>query len=157
MLDKVIGYVHIILAVIVTSYFLWSGASLDNYFIIYFCLLNISWVLFNDECLITYFHKVYTDGTYKMGQNKSISDYNLVLGDQLSARFIDLLLFMYLFNMCVILNRATNKLPALAVILSYVMYIGYLRSTGSSGSGLVKSVHLFVNALVVMFLLYKRK
>lgn len=155
MLDKAVAYLHIGLSAVVASYFLWSGAGLDKYFIVYFCLLNISWVLFNDECLISYFHKIHMDDSYKMGANKSISDYDLVLGERLSGQFVNLLLFMYLFNMFVILNRVDNKLPVLAVILSYMTYIVLLRLNNSTP--VVKSVHLLVNAIVVMFLLYKRK
>jgi hypothetical protein len=160
MLDKAVGYVHIGLSVVVASYFLWSGLfkDLDKYFVIYFCLLNISWVLFNDECLISYFHKIHTDGSYKMGENKSVSDYDLVLGEEHSAVFVNLLLFMYLINMCVILYFAVNKMPSLAVILSYMMYIASLRlDVGPKWSKFIRSAHMLVNGLVVAFLLYKRK
>jgi hypothetical protein len=160
MFDKVVGYVHIGLAVIVISYFLWSGLfrGLDNYFIIFFCLLNISWVLFNDECLISYFHKIHADDSYKIGENKSLSDYDLVLGEAHSATFVNLLLFMYLINMCVILYFAVNKMPSLAVILSYMMYIASLRlEVGPKWSKFIRSTHMLVNGLVVAFLLYKRK
>jgi hypothetical protein len=159
MFDLAVGYFHIFISAAAGSYFLWSDRTYDKYYIIFFCLLNISWILFSDECLLTYLFKIYSDEKYKLGTDNRVSDYDIVFGEELSPKVVILLLFMYLVNMCVVLYYSVNKLPAVATILAYLMYVVMLRIENVSATTAtnIKSVNLLVNALVVMFLLYQRK
>jgi len=159
MFDLAVGYFHILISAAAASYFIWSERTYDKYFIVFFCLLNISWILFSDECLLTYLFKIYSDEKYKLGTDNRVSDYDIVFGEEISPTVVVFLLFMYLLNMCVVLYYSVYKLPAFAAILVYLMYVVMLRleNVPATIAANIKSVNLLVNALVVMFLLYQRK
>lgn len=158
MLDRLIGISHILSSLFVSSYFIWRSLQLDFYYIIYFCILNISWVLFNDECAISYLHKVYYDDKHKLGENVRISDYDLLLGEKNSDVFVNLLLFMYLANLCIILFNAKSKIPIFIVILSYVTYMTSLKtSTCPFTKETIEKSHIALNLLVLAFFLFRKK
>jgi len=157
MLDRLIGISHIGLSLFVSSYFIWRSQHLDFYYIIYFCILNISWIVFNNECAISYFHKLYYDDKYKLGANARISDYDLLLGEKYSDLFVNLLLFMYFTNLCIILSHAKSKIPIFIVILSYVTYMTSLRTNICSFTKeTIAKSHLALNLLALAFFLFRK-
>jgi hypothetical protein len=150
MFDWFIGFIHIGLALFISSYFIWRSLKLDFYYIICFCILNISWVIFNNECAISYLHKLFHDDKYKLGDNARISDYDLLLGEKNSYIFVNVLLFMYFANLCVILYHSKSKIHICAVILSYIIYITSLRSNVDSyKKDIIKYTHLGLNSIIL--------
>jgi hypothetical protein len=132
MVDVIIGTIHIIFSFAISIYSLWRRPSYDFLYLLYFLLLNISWILMKNECAVSYLIKTLEDDSYKLGENLAVGDYEAVLGPKLSAWFLNFILFMYAFNVSVILLKShfprKVKMFVLASLASYLVYIFSLRS-----------------------------
>lgn len=131
MIDKIIGLIHIILSFILSLYFIWRKDEYDIYFILYFCIINISWVFMKNECIISYMAKKLHNNDYKLGDNIDIEDYDSVIGPEISNFFLNYVLLMYIVNLLVIVYisdiKTVLKVSLLGVLFSYTSYILSLR------------------------------
>ena len=132
MIDKIIGLFHIILSFIASIYFIWRNNYLDTYYILYFCIINISWVLMKNECIVSYISKKLENNDYKMGETTDLKDYETILGSEISNVFLNYLLTMYIVNLLLIVYTSNIKNPLkislLGVIFSYTLYILSLKN-----------------------------
>ena len=131
MIDKIIGLIHIILSFILSLYFIWRKDEYDIYFILYFCIINISWVFMKNECIISYMAKKLHNNDYKLGDNLNIEDYNSVISPEISNFFLNYVLLMYIVNLLVIVYisdiKTVLKVSLLGVLFSYTSYVLSLR------------------------------
>lgn len=131
MIDKIIGLIHIILSFIISLYFIWRKDEYDIYYILYFCIINISWVFMKNECIISYMAKKLHNNDYKLGDNIDIEDYDSVIGPEISNFFLNYVLIMYIVNLLVIVYisdiKTVLKVSLLGVLFSYTSYILSLR------------------------------
>lgn len=131
MIDKIIGLIHIILSFILSLYFIWRKDEYDIYFILYFCIINISWVFMKNECIISYMAKKLHNNDYKLGDTLDIEDYDSVIGPEISNFFLNYVLLMYIVNLLVIVYisdiKTVLKVSLLGVLFSYTSYVLSLR------------------------------
>ena len=131
MIDKIIGLIHIILSFILSLYFIWRKDEYDIYFILYFCIINISWVFMKNECIISYMAKKLHNNDYKLGDNLNIEDYDSVISPEISNFFLNYVLLMYIVNLLVIVYisdiKTVLKVSLLGVLFSYTSYVLSLR------------------------------
>ena len=123
---EIIGFIHVALCSIISLYWLWSRKAFDPLYLFFFLSLNLSWVLMNNECVISYFFKVLENPNYKMGQNNEVKDFEPVLGKMGAALFNQYLITMNVINLFVILSRSfdsTGKIAIALFLLSYTLYI----------------------------------
>jgi hypothetical protein len=123
---QIIGIIHIILSAIISVYFLFSPKSFDIYYVLYFLLLNLSWIYMANECFFAYLFKKLENADYKMGSNTELADYKAVLGDIPAEMFRQYLLTAYFINLVFILSRSftgNDKIILGLVTLTYIIYI----------------------------------
>lgn len=147
-----IAYIHVITSFIISIYFVYRNPKYDIYYLLYFCLLNISWTVFHNECLISYIFKKYNDTAYVLGENTDIIDYEIVLGKEYSTVFLKYILIMYAFNLLFILYSLKSlSLPIITVFLSFMIYILSLRENVSSDTKKIfQQINLISNILLLI-------
>ena len=155
MLSNILGYLHIILGVFLSLYFLWRNQVLDVFYILYFIGMNISWVLFNNECVVSYIFKRMNNPNYKMGENIKIDDYDHILGTTGSSIFTHFLLIMYVINLIIVICLGDvdilSKKLLMVGIFSNLVYLFSLRSELSKqNKDIIKYSHLGLNLGVLV-------
>lgn len=123
---QIIGIIHIILSAIISVYFLFGTKSFDIYYVLYFLLLNLSWIYMANEFFFAYLFKKIENADYIMGSNTELTDYKAVLGDLPAEMFRQYLLTAYFVNLVFILSRSftgNEKIILGLVTLSYIIYI----------------------------------
>jgi hypothetical protein len=116
------------MSVVVAFYFVWRRPSFDKYFLLYFILMNLSWVLFKDECLISYIYKKVENPDYVLGETNTVDDYDRIFGKELSKIFLGILIpILYVFNLAVIGFNKKIWGAMLLGIASFIVYISSLR------------------------------
>lgn len=139
MIEKLIVYFHLCLVLAEFTYPFWRSNFLDTYYLIFFTLLNMSWILLKNECLISYLYKISQDRNYTLGKNLSLFDFETVLGLE-NAQFMVLFLFgAFVVNLLIILYYTELKFSILALIFVFLAYIFIIRTTLSEN---IKSILL---------------
>ena len=148
MLKDLVAYIHITFSLILTTYFLWRSEFLDLYALLYFILMNLSWVIFNNECLVSYLYKKLNDSNYFLGKTTTIDDYILVLGETNAHIFVEYLIpLIYIGNIGAVLYFGkidkTLKYGMALGLLSYISYTISLRldKTYERTKNTIKIVH----------------
>lgn len=155
MLQVIIAYVHLLLSIIVCAYCLWRKDAYDKYYILYFVLLNLSWLLFNDECLISFIFKKIQNPGYSLGDTNDIKDVVLILGKPISQLLLDYVIpFMYIINiLCIVYFGKVNEVVKnllVAGIISYSLYTYALKAHfNKSSTSVIRIAHgLIFSALL---------
>jgi hypothetical protein len=159
MFDSFVGLVHIILSFLISIYFVWRKSSYDIYFIIYFAIINISWVILNNECLISYIYKLFLNADYQLGDNSEVQDYNIWLGDAGANIFLNYVLIMYSLNMIYILLSDCCHAIKVPVFLSLIMYLFYVVSIRTNGlnKSLIGRTNLVSNLILLSGIIFNYK
>lgn len=149
-----IPYIHVLMSFIVSLYFIYSNSAYDIYYILYFCLVNISWVVFYNECILSYIYKKLDDHTYKIGDTTDIKDYTIVLGNKGATIFLNYILIMYAFNIMYLLFYSTSieslKIPIALSFITFMLYITILRAKLSPETQrTVQGIHFITNSIVL--------
>lgn len=155
MVPTLLAYVHVIMSIMVAFYFVWRQPSFDMYFLLYFILMNLSWVLFRDECLLSYIYKKLENPAYTLGDTVTIDDYDLVFGKDLSKIFLGIFIpLLYVLNL-VIIGHSMPKTRGFILIgiASFAAYIASLRSSDSN-KALIKYGHGSIYTGLLGVLLY---
>ena len=144
------------MSVLICGYCLWRKDAYDKYYIIYFILLNLSWLLFNDECLISFIFKKLQDPGYSLGDTNDIKDVVVILGKPISQILLDYVIpLMYVINiLCIISFGKINELVKnllVAGIISYCLYTYAVKTRISSSS---RSVIRMIHGLIFSTLLF---
>ena len=142
MVPTLLAYIHVVMSIVVAFYFVWRQPSFDVYFLLYFILMNLSWVLFKDECLLSYIYKKLEDPTYTLGDTVTIDDYDLIFGKDLSKIFLGIFIpILYVLNLAVIgYSMPRARVFILIGIASFAAYIASLRSSDTNKT-LIKYGH----------------
>jgi len=123
---QIIGIIHIILSAVISVYFIFGTKSFDIYYVLYFLLLNLSWIFMANECFFAYLFKKIENADYIMVSNTELTDYKAVLGDLPAEMFRQYLLTAYFINLVFILSRSftgNDKIILGLVTLTYIIYI----------------------------------
>ena len=167
MVEYYIGIFHLLFTFIGSIYFFWRNEFSDIIFILYCCLLNFSWLYLKDECLISYFIKMFKYSDYTLGKSSGVEDFDTVLGQNNSKYFLNYSLWMDLINIFIIvffgrINIIVATMTGLFAV-SRFLYVTTFRNTifNSEQSEYIKDLHfLFTTALfsyVVYLLNIKKK
>lgn len=154
MIANLIAYFHILLSFLAFTYVFWRTPTSDTYYLLFFGLLNISWIILKNECLLSYLYKAALDNNYKLGTTLNLFDFETIMGVNYARFFVYGLFIAFLLNLLVIATHSANKVPALALLASTVIYIYGVRTGNNFGN-----VLLLVDVPVVSwaaYLLYKR-
>lgn len=153
MLQQLVGVGHVVVSFVISIYFLWAPARFDYFYLVYFLLVNISWTLFKNECIVSYLFKVLENPGYQMGSTTDEADYGSVLGPTGSALFLNYVLLMYTVNLVVIglrLPQRNNKNLIVLTGVSYILYIAMLRQVENPDVKIaLQTIHGLVNAFVL--------
>lgn len=145
------GYLHILFPIIISLYGIWAPPFLDPLFVVYFLMLNISWIVFKNECIISYFYKKQQNPDYKLGDNIDVSDNEELVG-KASVKALSTYLFItYFINLVFILTRLKLEFETkVLVILSYVAYAIYMILLRLRPQWIVRVVHLGLYILTLI-------
>jgi hypothetical protein len=150
MFKEIFSYLHIICPFIISTYLFWRADTFDIFYVYYFITLNISWLLFKDECLISYIYKKINDPSYVLGASTNVDDFEYILGKNISDKMINYYIpFMYVLNFLVIiyLGKLENsvKIFMLLSVISYCIYIYSLKSNMNLNSRqFIKNIHTVI-------------
>ena len=161
MINNLIAYAHFIGSSIIATYFIWRRPEFDAYYLLYFILLNLSWVIFYNECLISYMFKKNNDPDYKMGDSNKVEDYDIVLGKPGAELFLNYVVpTLYSLNLIVIAffskmgKNINTKSYLVLAIFAYVIYMSSLRlPLNESERGKIKTLNgIFYGTLLCLTL-----
>ena len=129
-IKNIIGYLHLILALIKNTYaFIFpSILFLDVIYLILFALVPLSWIFLKRECFISYFIKKYENNDYKLGTNpfdhKDVS--NLFPNKTSYVLFQNISTFIYICSLIIVNNRAkiipNNIFYTTIILLLFYIY-----------------------------------
>jgi len=82
LIGKMIAVIHLIIAVAYSIYaFIVPSKFIYDYFYFVFLItLQISWVIFNHECPLSYLYKAYHYPNYNCGDTTTLDDFNELFG-----------------------------------------------------------------------------
>ena len=155
MFKEIFSYLHIICPFIISTYLFWRADTFDIFYVYYFITLNISWLLFKDECLISYIYKKINDPSYVLGASTNVDDFEYILGKNISDKIINYYIpFMYVLNFLVIiyLGKLENsvKIFMLLSVISYCIYIYSLKSNMNLNSRqFIKNIHTMIITVIL--------
>lgn len=161
MLGIGLAYIHVLFSVILSTYFLWRNDFLDIYALLFFIIMNLSWVIFNDECFISYLYKKINNPNYTLGETISIDDYKMVLGKRISNIYVHYCIpFIYMINILIVLYlgnfNTTIRLSMIAGILSYILYLYSLKIPVDTETKLiVKETHGVIYTGLLYMVIHK--
>lgn len=125
-----LGLVHSAWTVFIAFYAFLVPRQYDVYYMAYVLLLVMSWLLFKDECIVTYLYKKMMDPNYTMGENgMSLDDAADIFGKTLVENGIaGLMVFMTASIALVSYRSAFVPRPLwIAFVLGFVVYLLSLR------------------------------
>jgi hypothetical protein len=159
MLYIIIAHIHVLISFTVSIYFIYRQNQYDIYYVLYFCLLNISWTLFNNECLVSFMYKKLENNNYKLGETTDVEDYDIVLGEKNSMIFLNYILTMYAFNLMYLLFFSKSiesiKIPVIMAFLSFMLYIVILRNkTHSDKKDKIQGINFISNLILLRFIIH---
>uniref|UniRef100_A0A6C0KLY7 Uncharacterized protein n=1 Tax=viral metagenome TaxID=1070528 RepID=A0A6C0KLY7_9ZZZZ len=159
MINESIGFIHVLFSFIISLYFLWRNDTFDIIYIVYFILLNLSWLIMKNECLISYIIKRKNDSDYSLGDSTNIEDYELILGEKLSEMFLDYIRFMYVFNISFILvigdiDIFLKLLLGLFTFSCFFYMYSFKNTPFKKNTEYIKDVHMSLTIIVLSYILY---
>lgn len=155
---QIIGIIHIILSGIISVFFIWGPKSFDLYYVLYFLILNLSWIYMANECLFAYLFKKIENSEYIMGSNTELADYKAVMGDLPAEMFRQYLLTAYFINLVFILSRSFTGNEKIILGLATLTYIIYIQSIYFPNKTLKKisiNLHELICVLALVFFTLK--
>lgn len=153
---NVIAFLHVIFPLIISLYCLWAPPILDNLYVIYFIGLNISWLVFKDECLVSYVYKKLKQSDYKLGDDPSVADYDNLLGKNNAKIFVFYLLVMYLVNMVFVISRVGyTNITRILLVVSTFMYVVYVILFRINKKLLIYPLHILVYVITLIAVIYE--
>jgi hypothetical protein len=158
MLHSIIPYIHVLITFIVSIYFIYRQDHYDIYYLLYLSLVNISWTLFNNECIPSFIYKKLEDHNYKLGQTTDVKDYDLVFGKKNAMIFLNYIVIMYAFNIIYLLFFSKSiesiKIPVIIALLSYILYIVMIRiKVDSYKKDQIQGIHFISHVILLGFII----
>jgi hypothetical protein len=159
MTDELIGILHIISSFILSLYFLWRTTTFDHIYIMYLLLLNLSWILFKDECFVSYIFKKGKDNNYELGDSpQDIKDYETILGKEKTYIFVYFLRIMTILNVSYIIYlgsfNITYSVLVFLFVLSYIFYISIFdkkHTYSEKQNKFIRKYHTLITSLTLIY------
>lgn len=162
MIDVFICYIHVFSSLVLSLYFLWRTEFFDKFYILYFLLLNLSWIVLKDECFISYIFKKTQNSEYKLGDSPDdTQEYESVLGPVWGKIFVNFLRVMYILNISyIIYNKSLNTILSILVSLcafSYIFYIKLFQDKKTRDPAHIREVHAVLTIIPLVYMVSKFK
>jgi len=125
-----LGLVHSAWTVFIALYAFLVSRQYDVYYMAYVLLLVTSWLLFKDECIVTYLYKKMLDPTYVMGENgMSLDDAADIFGKTVVENGIAGLMVVMTASIALVSYRSAfvPRPVWIAFVLGFVVYLLTLR------------------------------
>jgi len=154
-----IAVIHVIQVLLTATYIFWRSYTpaqyriyLDTIFIYFVILLPFSWLVFNNECIISYIWKKMQDKDYKQGTTYNAPDLDISLG-VFSGPLIAFLFAMICLSIIVLFTiYRINIVYALLYTVFFVVYL-YLTRIKIDHSGLFFSLFKLVYMLILVIII----
>ena len=143
----------------VINYFIINKNILfDKLFILLFILGKLSWIVFKDECFISYLYKRVNNKDYVLGDNSTeLSDIlNIVKNEKLKyLLYIALLLFPVIYALEIFyVNSRIGLLPTNILILVLLFYFIYLYYIHFMKKNISKNITNYVALFKIFYLVF---
>jgi len=159
MKDELIGFLHVIGSLILSLYFLWRSPFFDGIYVIYFLLVNLSWIMLKDECFVSYLFKKSQDSQYELGDSpQDIQDYKSILGRKGADTFVYFIRSMMVLNISYIIYlgpfNTTYTVLIFLSAFSYVFYISTFDNKHTYSKEEVDSIKFYHRIIIYLTLFY---
>lgn len=127
-IKRITGIIHILGIIIQNTYGLlpYNNELIDKIYMINFAIVPLSWIIFKDECLISYLIKKMENKDYILGENPNdvsdISDLFNNVNEYKIFNNIKNVLRIYTF---IIINNKTTKIDNNIIIPTIILYLIY--------------------------------
>ena len=162
------AFVHFIGSIFTNLYpFIIPKNKYDYLYIYYIILLNLSWMIFNGECIISLIFKIKDDKNYKIGSRVSADDIKELIGNKLFNIYIYLCLIFSSLSYFYVIYR-NNYQEYLYIFLLFSITYGYIYLTYKNQNELLKYkmfkifkyIFIFISIIYIILFtnyLYKNK
>ena len=108
MLIHLLGYIHLIHCPLLIIYpYTITNTYCDIIYIIYFLLIGLSYILFNNECLISYYAKKIINKNYIAGSKMNYYPemYIFTKNDNLIKLYFTMTTLLYIYSLYIVILR----------------------------------------------------
>ena len=159
---KIIGILHLLLAIIIPLYgLLFKKSDYDKLYLFYEILLVISWTFYDGECVVSYYSKKYKDNNYVAGfDTLDLHDIHDIFGKNnknIMDMLIALSLILNVISIYIVLSR--NQYPNIISFMFpfiYATYVIFLRIK-CNDYDFVHQIYKFISIILLIFMLNKEK
>jgi hypothetical protein len=159
-METILQFTHALLIILLLTYpfIINKNILFDKLFILLFILGKLSWIVFKDECFISYLYKRVNNKDYILGDNSNeLSDIiNIVKNDNLKyLLYIVLLLFPVIYALEVFyVNSRIGLLPTNILIVVLFLYFVYLYYIHFMKKTISKNTANYVTLFKIIYLVF---
>ena len=154
-----VGLLHSAWTVFIAIYAFVLPSKYDFVYMIYVLLLVISWLLFKDECVVTYIYRKMMDPSYTLGESAmSLDDASDIFGKSVVEVVIAGLMVVMTASLVVVSLRSGFVPPPvwIAFVLGFVIYLLTLRNFVPK-SDVFRGAFLTVTVVYLFWMVYTRQ
>ena len=143
MLGKIFGSVHLLLGLFLSFYaFIISKNALYDYLFISLLIgMQLSWIIYNGECLFSYIYKKYNDNNYKCGDTTAQDDIKDIFDSTYDTNTLNIFkntitIFLTLticFSITIVALRSFTYNPYLIIFACIFLRFFYLFFNNAAG------------------------
>ena len=115
-------FIHIINEIFIMTYvFLFKTNKYDLYYSIYLFIIFLHWLLFKNECIISYLEKKSIDKNYVLGSKPFEHPYR----ESIPSTIIAINIILKIYNIIIVIYRNINNyfiIMSLTIVLLYMLY-----------------------------------
>ncbi len=159
MINNIIGYIHLFLMILINIYgilFTNSNIIMDKIYIASFTIISLSWLLFHDECLISYIDKKIKNPRYILGSDpNNINDIVILFSSK--KRYYEFYIINHILRLISIF-LVHNKLClqswfwiCFIIIPLFILYTFYIITLSINNYKLKNSCKIILECLLVVF------
>jgi hypothetical protein len=127
-IKRIIGIIHILGIIIVGIYGLLpcKNKLIDKMYMINFAIIPLSWIIFKDECLVSYLTKKLKNKNYKLGEDPNdVSDISDFFNNENEYKIFNNVKNILRIYSIIIINNRTTKIDNKIIIPALILYLIY--------------------------------
>jgi len=127
-IKRIIGIIHILGIIIVGLYGLlpYKNKLLDKMYMINFAIIPLSWIIFKDECLVSYLTKKLKNKNYRLGEDPNdVSDISDFFNNENEYKIFNNVKNILRIYSIIIINNRTTKIDNKIIIPALILYLIY--------------------------------
>ncbi len=159
--EFIIGLLHFVLPLIYIIYLFFAPVKWDPYMFIWFNILTLHWILFNNECIISYIHKKLENPNYKMGEDVKVKDminvFTKIMSEKMAGMLVDIInygTFIAIFIRFFIFKSIKPIVMVYMTLILFGLYNYFVRTNLIDKYPLFKA---FISIIILynLYLIYK--